>query len=408
MIWFIEGTEAHYNPAGTVTHAYSNISLGTAVARVDRTNDTTTTMEYQFHGLASSTLATVSTNGTINTRFNYAPFGEVIESTDAGSPTNGIAAHKRRFNDKQQDDISGLTYYGARYYDKLLMNWTQSDPLYLRIPDLGKQSTPRRSNLAAFSLNNPVRYMDPDGLDSKGAWSKSSSQGGFEAAMAKEGTGAIHGGVEGQSARDQAVEDFMQAGRTALAAQRKKEEAEILRQVQLTPTDPLSILTSLLSQLRADVANDHNNGLIDDPELHAHMFLLVAGGAAGAESGGNLNSGPVVGGRLAQDVGVSATAPKVLPLNRPISGRPAQNAALQADIAAAELAGGTQFRVNQQQVNAAGQRVGTNRPDLQYTDGAGRRVYIEYDPTNGSRAQPHLERIRANDGLGSITLKAID
>ncbi len=73
------------------------------------------------------------------------------------------SVHKRRFNDKYQDDISGLTYYGARYYDKLLMNWTQADPLYLRIPELGSQSTPRRSNVAAFSLNNPIRYVDPDG-----------------------------------------------------------------------------------------------------------------------------------------------------------------------------------------------------------------------------------------------------
>ncbi len=36
----------------------------------------------------------------------------------------------------------------------------------LRVPDLAKQSTPRRSNLAAFTLNNPLRYLDPDGLDS--------------------------------------------------------------------------------------------------------------------------------------------------------------------------------------------------------------------------------------------------
>ena len=164
-IWFLDGTEAHYTATNTVSHVYSNISLGTPVARTDRTNDTTITTEYQFHGLAGSTLIAVDKGGTINATFHYAPFGELIESTNAGGATNGTAAHKRRFNDKQQDDLTTLTYYGARYYDKLLMGWTQADPLYLRVPDLGKQSTPRRSNLAVFSLNNPVRYLDPDGRD---------------------------------------------------------------------------------------------------------------------------------------------------------------------------------------------------------------------------------------------------
>jgi len=62
--------------------------------------------------------------------------------------------------------LTDLSYYGARYYDRTLLGWTQVDPVYLRIPDLGKLSTPRRSNLAAFSLNNPIRYLDPDGTDS--------------------------------------------------------------------------------------------------------------------------------------------------------------------------------------------------------------------------------------------------
>jgi RHS repeat-associated protein len=166
MIWFIGDVQAHYDGAGNPTHIYSHLSLGTPVARVDRTGGAgATTLEYQFHGLASNTIAAVAHDGTINASFSYAPFGEVIEATDAGAPSAGVAAHVRRPNDKYEDDLSALAYYGARYYDKTLIGWTQADPLYLRVPDAAQMSTPRRANIYQFSLNNPLRYLDPDGLD---------------------------------------------------------------------------------------------------------------------------------------------------------------------------------------------------------------------------------------------------
>lgn len=167
MIWFIGDTEAHYDGVGNITDIYSHLSLGTPVARVDRTSNTATAVEYLFHGLASSTIAAVAEDGTINASFSYAPFGEVIEATNGGGVAAGTAAHKRRMNDKFVDDVSDLAYYGARYYDKISMGWTQSDPLYQVGHDLAMLTTPRRANLFQFSLNNPLRYMDPDGLDSK-------------------------------------------------------------------------------------------------------------------------------------------------------------------------------------------------------------------------------------------------
>jgi len=135
LIWFIGDVQAHYNAAGAVTKVYSHLSLGTPVARVERTGATTSTLEFQFHGLASNTIAAVAQDGTINASFSYAPFGEVLEATNAGGGGQGSAVHKRRFNDKVEDDIGGLAYYGARFYDKTLISWTQSDPLYRFRPD---------------------------------------------------------------------------------------------------------------------------------------------------------------------------------------------------------------------------------------------------------------------------------
>ncbi len=171
MIWFIGDTQAHYDASGAVTHVYSHVSLGTPVTRVDRTADTSTTTEYQFHGLASSTLAAVAADGTVNASFIYTPFGSVAEATNAGGGSEGVPAHERRHNDKFFDTLSGLTYYGARFYDRTLLGWTSADPLYLRAPDAGQMSSPRRASVYTFSLQNPLRYVDPDGLDPAAAGS---------------------------------------------------------------------------------------------------------------------------------------------------------------------------------------------------------------------------------------------
>jgi RHS repeat-associated protein len=144
--------------------------MGTPIARIQNRNDRT---ELQFHGLASSTLATVESgvgvleagdptppgSGTINAAFTYSPWGEVIETAGAETGT-----HRRRLNDKYHDASSGLAYYGYRYYDQVAMNWTQADPLYRFAPDRA-WTDPRRGLLYTFSMNNALRYLDPDGRE---------------------------------------------------------------------------------------------------------------------------------------------------------------------------------------------------------------------------------------------------
>lgn len=61
-------------------------------------------------------------------------------------------------------------------------------------------------------------------------------------------------------------------------------------------------------------------------------------------------------------------------------------------------------RVSQQQVNANGEGVGVNRPDLQYTDANGKRVYVEYDTSSSNRGPRHQTRIEANDSNGKVIL----
>jgi RHS repeat-associated protein len=164
MIWFMrDDVEAHYDANGTVTKVYGHVTMGTPVFRLERNTDAGATVEYQFHGIASNTLAAVDqATGTVNASFTYAPFGEIIEATNAGGSAAGIDKHRRRMNDKYVDEIGGLAYYGFRYYDKMAMTWTQSDPLYRFSPEAA-WTRPGQALLYKMSLNNPLRYRDPDG-----------------------------------------------------------------------------------------------------------------------------------------------------------------------------------------------------------------------------------------------------
>jgi hypothetical protein len=116
--------------------------------------------------------------------------------------------------------------------------------------------------------------------------------------------------------------------------------------------------------------------------------------------------------RLARDVAVNPIAPPSLPIQgRKIGTSTWQSNELRRDLAAARAMGATDIRVNQQQVNAALERVGVNRPDLQYTRPDGTRVYIEYDRVtphafpNSLRGPDHMKRTLANDPNGIVILR---
>ncbi len=163
-IWYAPNTST-----GTmdVESEYGHFGLGAIpVGRIKHEHVSpfiiTTTAEASFHnGLQHMMGAVDWETGVVNASFVYGPYGELLESV--GSETE---EHLRRFNGKESDQLSRLSYYGYRYYDGSSLTWTQADPLYLFAPDLGF-AEPRRMALYSFSLNNPVRYFDPDGREAK-------------------------------------------------------------------------------------------------------------------------------------------------------------------------------------------------------------------------------------------------
>jgi hypothetical protein len=111
--------------------------------------------------------------------------------------------------------------------------------------------------------------------------------------------------------------------------------------------------------------------------------------------------------RLPQDERVSPKAPQPRKLNRDVGGSPSQNEFVQSRIATLLDNKAIGMRLDQHQVNADGDRVGINRPDLQYTINRGRR-YEEYDTSRSNRGPMHAARILANDPASIVYLYTID
>lgn len=57
------------------------------------------------------------------------------------------------FANKHYDEETGLVYFGHRYYDPELKQWTTPDPI----------GTLQSDNLYLYCFNNPLKYTDPDG-----------------------------------------------------------------------------------------------------------------------------------------------------------------------------------------------------------------------------------------------------
>lgn len=91
----------------------------------------------------------------------YQPFGETY-STEATEENN------RQFIGKELDDETNLSYFGARYLDSEIGRFLAPDPVRVVDQASGKVNgailaDPQRLNSYAYGLNNPYRYVDPDG-----------------------------------------------------------------------------------------------------------------------------------------------------------------------------------------------------------------------------------------------------
>lgn len=82
---------------------------------------------------------------------SYRPYGDRLRK-EAASDTNTLW-----FSGKAADTNTGLSYFGARYYDPVLGRFVGIDPAAFDPDNL------HSFNRYTYANNNPYRYVDPDG-----------------------------------------------------------------------------------------------------------------------------------------------------------------------------------------------------------------------------------------------------
>ncbi|MGW0570348.1 SpvB/TcaC N-terminal domain-containing protein [Streptomyces tauricus] len=122
--------------------------------------------QFYYHAdhLGSTSFGT-DEKGRVAEHLDYFPSGEVWVDENRG------ADNPYRFSGKEQDEETGYTYHGARYYDARAGLWQSADPAlggYLDGSPNGGVRRPANLDLYGYAYDNPVGYTDPSGLTPEG------------------------------------------------------------------------------------------------------------------------------------------------------------------------------------------------------------------------------------------------
>ncbi len=119
-------------------------------------NGTAFYYEYTIKDHLGNARVNFRANGTMATHLeemHYYPFGMLIEGIGTVSPINDYSYNGKELND---DFGLNLSDYGARWYDASLGRWWAPDPLAEKY---------RRWSPYNYGVDNPVKFIDPDGMD---------------------------------------------------------------------------------------------------------------------------------------------------------------------------------------------------------------------------------------------------
>jgi RHS repeat-associated protein len=106
--------------------------------------------QYFHYDHIGNLVQTVNASGEVTGDLFYIPYGEPI-----GGTMDQIDQHQPfGFSTKRSDFASGLVYFGYRFYVPYMERWLNRDPI----------GTDGGLNIYGYVENNPLIYVDPDGL----------------------------------------------------------------------------------------------------------------------------------------------------------------------------------------------------------------------------------------------------
>lgn len=147
QVRYLPGLEIRSKDNGEVLHI---ISVGNArcLHWAQSSAPRNEQMRYTLEDHLGSCVMELNEYAVVTSAEGYYPFGE----TAWMAPESEIEYRFIRYSGKEMD-VSGLYYYGARYYAPWLQRWVSADPA----------GDVDGLNLYAFVSNNPVGYVDADG-----------------------------------------------------------------------------------------------------------------------------------------------------------------------------------------------------------------------------------------------------
>jgi RHS repeat-associated protein len=152
-VLYVDGHEIHKAGSAAAQASRYYTAGGTSLAVRTAGGGTNGTLTWLLGDGQASTQLMVAAAGGAVTRRRYKPFGE-----QRGTTSNLPSNVDRGFVGMPEDDSTGLSMLGARMYDASLGRFLSPDAL-------SEPYSPQQVNAYSYSINNPVSYSDPSGLE---------------------------------------------------------------------------------------------------------------------------------------------------------------------------------------------------------------------------------------------------
>ncbi|MCK4762698.1 MAG: RHS repeat-associated core domain-containing protein [Candidatus Aminicenantes bacterium] len=156
-IWSFDGKlMAEYDHSGICVKEYIYFGNKLVAEYLPQENPPEGKYYYHLSDQVNSTRIVADADGSVVYSAAHGPFGDVQETwINTYDP-------KQKFSGKERETYSDLDYFGARYYDSHSYRFVSVDPIRNRDAAI---ANPQLWNLYTYCRNNPITFLDPNGLD---------------------------------------------------------------------------------------------------------------------------------------------------------------------------------------------------------------------------------------------------